>query len=104
VRTLETMGGNMSSDRLTEGQQELWELLRPDLAEPDGDQTLAEARYLAITTFGHLCEMDGWDPPTEAEIVAALRAAGFTEGEIAEALTAGPGSPNRWSVKLHPQD
>jgi hypothetical protein len=98
------MGGDMSSYTLSEEQQELWALLRPDLAEPDGAQTLAEARYLAITTFARFCEMDGWDPPTAAEIVAALRAAGLTEGEIAEALTAGPGRPNRWSVKLHPQD
>jgi hypothetical protein len=56
----------MSSDRFSEGQQELWALLRPDLAEPDGAQTLAEARYLAITAFARFCEMDGWDPPTEA--------------------------------------
>lgn len=85
-------------DRLTDDQKEVWDLMRPHLSEPSGDQAPQHAVNLGIHSFLYWCDFDGLRPlPSEAAIRAEFEAAGvperFPSEDFWEHLRENPGYP-----------
>lgn len=67
-------------DRLTSEQKDVWDEMRPHVAQPSGDQTPQQAVNLGIDSFFFWCAFDGLRPlPSEAAIRAEFEAAGVPE-------------------------
>jgi hypothetical protein len=69
-----------TEDRLTPEQREVWDLMRPHVPKPTGDQTPQQAVNLGIDSFFFWCDFDGLRPlPSEASVRAEFEAAGVPE-------------------------
>jgi hypothetical protein len=85
-------------DRLTPDQKEVWDVMKPHVPKPSGDQTPEQAVNLGILSFLFVCDFDGLRPlPTEAAMKAEFEAAGVPEAippdDYWQSLRENPGAP-----------
>jgi len=72
-------------DRLDPDQKEVWDVMKPHLAEASEGQTQEQAINFGILSFLYWCGLDGLRPlPTEEAIRAEFEEAGVPERFPAE--------------------